>query len=259
MQALVYRIFFILFLLLPCFAWAETFTVSSTVDEKEVSASFEMIKIPGKKYFMGKTEVTCELYEIVMGKNPSSFAEEQCPVNNVSWYDCLVFCNRLSLMLGKKPVYSVNFSVNPDDWDYSPHGGSSIQGKILQNPKADGFRLSTEEEWEFAAKGGQTYKYPGGDNLDEFAWFKENSDFKLHKVAEKSPNAFGLYDMSGNVWEWCWNLFIEDSECYRIHKGGSCASGKELCEIKFTGRHYASRSQPCYSYCTFGLRIARNL
>ena len=238
---------------------SETFVVEAVTEDETVSAAFEMVKIPGKNYFVGKTEVTCEVYEIVMGENPSSYAEGNFPVNTVSWYDCIVFCNRLSILLGKIPVYSVNGSTNPDDWDYSPHGGSAISGEVVRHIRADGFRLLTVDEWEYAANGGQNFKYSGSDNPDEVAWFKDNSDYKSHEVATKSPNGYGLYDMSGNLWEWCWDKFKEDSNYYRIHKGGSVASGKELCEIKFSGHHYGSRSQPCYSYFSFGFRIVRNL
>ena len=237
---------------------SETFVVEAVTEEETVSASFEMVKIPGKNYFVGKTEVTCEVYEIVMGENPSSYAEGNFPVNTVNWYDCIVFCNRLSILLGKIPVYSVNGSTNPDDWDYSPHCGNSILGEIVQNLSADGFRLPSIKEWEHAASGGKSLAYLGSENLDDVAWYKNNSDFKIHEVALKAPNAYGLYDMSGNVWEWCQDLFQEDSKCYRVRKGGSVASGKELCEIRFTGHHYASRSQPCYSYFTFGFRIVKN-
>ena len=153
----------------------------------------------------------------------------------------------------------MNGSVNPDDWDYSPHGGSAITGEIVCHSRADGFRLPTVEEWEYSASGGQNFKYSGSDNPDEVAWFKDNSEYKSHEAGTKAPNAYGLYDMSGNLWEWCWDRFKEDSNYYRVHKGGSSASGKELCEIQFTGHHYGSRYQPCYSYYTFGFRIARNL
>lgn len=249
----------LIFFILAAFSEDESFLVNSVVEEEEISASFEMVKIPDTNYSIGKTEVTCELYEAVMGENPSAFAEGNFPVETVNWYDCIVFCNKLSLLLGKTPVYSVNGSLNPDDWNYSPHSGNSILGEVVQDVKSDGFRLPTVDEWEAAANGGQSFSYSGSNNLSEIGWFKDNSDYKLHEVSLKNPNGYGLYDMSGNVWEWCWNRFIEDSNHYRVRKGGSFSSSKDLCEIKFTGYHYGSRYQPCYSYYNFGFRIARSV
>ena len=122
-------------------------------------------------YYIGETEVTQELWEAVMGSNPSYFTgNNQRPVEYVSWYDCQEFIKKLNQLTGKK------------------------------------FRLPTEAEWEYAARGGKYsrgYKYSGSNDVDEVAWYKSNSGETTHPVATKEANELGLYDMNGNVWEWC--------------------------------------------------------
>ena len=145
------------------------------------------VKIPDKNYSVMKTEVTQKLYESIMGKNPSVFKGENNPVENVSWYDAIEFCNALSEYLGYEPVYT--------------RDGSSV----TWNENANGFRLPTVEEWQYAAKGGQSYRYAGSDNLGSVGWYNGNSGNISHPVAQKKPNGYGLYDMSGNVCEWCWD------------------------------------------------------
>ena len=123
-----------------------------------------------RNYYIGKTEVTQELWTAVMGSNPSSFKGDNKPVENVSWNDCQTFIERLNRATDKN------------------------------------FRLPTEAEWEFAARGGNNsrhYQYSGSNNLYDVAWYSDNSSNTTHDVATKSPNELGLYDMSGNVWEWC--------------------------------------------------------
>lgn len=163
--------------------------------------NIEFVKIPEKNYSVMKTEVTQKLYKSITGKNPSSFIGENNPVENVRWYDAIEFCNVLSRTFGFKPVYS-------------------ITGKnITQNIEANGFRLPTVEEWFYAARGGQNYKYSGSDNLNSVGWYDGNSRNKTHPVAQKKPNGYGLYDMSGNVYEWCWD------------SGAGWSNGASACEV----------------------------
>lgn len=173
-----------------------------------------MVRIPGKNIKMMSTEVTQKLYQMVMGENPSENKGASNPVEFVSWYDAIYFCNELSEMFGYEPVYSVNGETDVAKWGYTPHNGESIKREIIMDEKANGFRLPTDDEWKFAAEGGQNFKYSGSNNLDIVGWYGENSGDKTHPVAQKRPNGYGLYDMSGNVWEWAWDAYGDDGRYF---------------------------------------------
>ena len=206
----------------------------------------DLVKIPGKDYKIGKTEVTQRLYKKVMGSNPSKNKGDDKPVENVSWYDAIYFCNKLSEEFGYIPVYSVDGISDVRKWNYAPHKENEIRSRVYQNKKANGFRLPTEEEWEYAASGGLNYTYSGSNNLDEVGWCNKNSGSVTHPVAQKKSNGYGLYDMSGNVAEWNW-----DSTNYRENycMGGGFDDG-EFCKVR---SRYERASK--WHYSSVGFRI----
>ena len=165
-----------------------------------VDAESKMVAIPGTKYRMEQTPVTQRLYKKVMGENPSYFQhsndnldDEQRnalesntannPVEYVSWYDAVYFCNKLSLMEDLTPAYSVDGETDPEYWGYTPHQFEIIDSDVECDFSANGYRLPTNDEWEEAAKGGENYRYSGSDDLDEVGWYDDNSNHVTHTVA----------------------------------------------------------------------------
>ena len=163
-------------------------------------------------FYMGTHEVTQAQYEAVTGINPSYFSSngggkskvagrptDQYPVEYVTWLDAVRFCNALSARDGFAPFYEIN--------------GETAENVEIPNKRGPGYRLPTEAEWEFACRAGTDTKYCFGNNaalLSDYGWFDQNSVRMTHKVGEKQPNALGLYDMHGNVWEWCADLYDEN-------------------------------------------------
>ena len=215
-----------------------------------------MVKIPGGNYKMMGAEVTQRLYQRVMGENPSKNKGASNPVENVSWYDAVYFCNRLSEKYGYEPVYSVGGETDVAKWGYTPHKEEEIKGEVEQNVKADGFRLPTIYEWAYAAKGGQNFKYSGSNNLDAVGWYSDNSGGHTHPVAQKRPNGYGLYDMSGNVFEWVWDANSSYSNYHRYYCGGSYGYSDDGCEVFVRFDHDGSAAESHYEH---GFRVARSL
>ena len=159
-----------------------------------------------------KYQTTQDMWMEVMEENPSKFKGGRRPVENVSWWDTLEYCNKLSEKYGLKPVYDLSQKDN-GILKINQSGGKTEYPNIADFKKTEGFRLPTEVEWEWFARGGEIaiqdgtfdMKYAGSDNIDEVAWHFQNSREQTHDVGTKKPNQLGLYDCNGNIWEWCYD------------------------------------------------------
>ncbi len=179
---------------------------------------------------MSATEINQKQWISILGSNPSYFTSsgDYAPVERVSWFDCISYCNKISILNNKTPCYSINGNTNPANWK---------TGIVVCDFSANGYRLPTEAEWEYAAKsGGQFIKFSGTSDTSEvknFAWYAMNSNTTTHPTGVKQANSAGFYDMSGNVWEWCWDLYGSyqntsqtnptgsNTGDYRVTRGGS--------------------------------------
>ena len=182
---------------------------------------------------MGQTEVTQELFEAVMGWNISSSKKNpQNPVEDMTWFDCIAFCNKLSELLGFQSCYEMA-DIQMYNW------GTIIKSaRVNWDEAANGFRLPTEYEWKSFAKAGTQNRWSGTDKkvaIDDYVWHEYNSRYETHPVGEKLPNEWGLYDMSGNVWEWCWSEYAPSYENTLTYRrplyGGSNMSDVDGCQI----------------------------
>ncbi|MBQ0051466.1 MAG: SUMF1/EgtB/PvdO family nonheme iron enzyme [Treponema sp.] len=206
------------------------------------SLGIKMVKIPNKNFKMLSTEVTQKLYAAIMGENPSYFKGDSNPVECVNWLDAIYFCNKLSEKYGFTSVYSLDGTTDVTKWEYTLQQVGK-PGKITQNTNADGFRLPSGEEWDYAARGGLAdyysyyMYYSRNDNLDEVGWFSGNSREMTHPVAQKKPNDYGLYDMYGNVSEWVWDYIGYDD--YRYLRGSGYDDDGNR-DVGFRYDYYAS-------------------
>ena len=211
-----------------------TFTMGATSEQGSDAYDDEKPahQVTLSSYYIGKTEVTQELWQAVMGSNPSKFSGTNLPVEKVSWEDCQSFVIKLNELTGKN------------------------------------FRLPTEAEWEYAARGGNKsngFKFSGGNNIAEVAWYSKNGNKISHPVATKAPNELGIYDMSGNVWEWCSDWYSSsyytsssqtnptgpNSGSYRVYRGGSWSGNDRYCRVSHRDSNY-----PSYRFNYVGLRLA---
>ena len=241
--------------------------------------------------YMCDHEVTQKEWQAVMGNNPSDFQGEEAdkkvadgevqenrPVEQVSWYDAIAYCNKLSIKDGLQPCYSVKVGETEVDWENLPYNNiptsnnNAAWDAAVCDFSKNGYRLPTEAEWEYAARGGETATdkpvWAGTTietELGSYAWYCDNEGSKTHEVKKKLPNGYGLYDMSGNVYEWCWDWYGNYTEgdstdptgagsgLIRVGRGG-CYGGASDCRA--SKRSYGS---PSLRYYDLGFRLVRTV
>ena len=227
----------------------------SWIPSSEVFVSGRRITI--SDMYVCDHEVTRGEFKEVMGTDPSTAsaydkdgneltgdAVLNNPVNYVNWYAAIAYCNKLSLKENLTSCYSVSGVTDWENLDYSsiPTSSNSTWDALTYDKEADGYRLPTEAEWEWLARGGENYTYAGSNTVDDVAWYKTNKNSKgSREVKTKQSNGYGLYDMSGNVDEWCYDWYDTvssntadtgaSSGSYRIRRGGSWYYGGNYCQV----------------------------
>ena len=223
---------------------------------------------------MGKYQVTQEQYREVMGVNPSYFGyfssspaagevQGKRPVETVTWFDAIEFCNKLSVKEGLTPVYTITVRIST--------AGSITSATVTANWENNGYRLPTEAQWEYACRAtGTTTDWTFGNDqnqLTNYAWYDANANSMTHQVGKKTENAWGLHDMHGNVGEWCWDWYNSSyygendntnnpmgpvAGSYRVLRGGDWICSAEL--TRSASRHFYS---PDVRFNSFGFRVVR--
>ena len=262
---------------------AGKFQMGSTAGDSDEKPAHDVTISKG--YFMGRHEVTQEEYEKYCSytggenKNPTEpYGDgDDYPAYYVSWYDAVVYCNRRSIAEDLTPCYAIDGETDPSKWggDGTVPTSSDEPWEVTCNWEANGYRLPTEAEWEYAARARDAttdkITWSGTDTetkLEEYAWYSyEGSDRKTHQVGTLASNAWGLYDMSGNVWEWCWDWYGDystesvtnptgptggSSGDLRVNRGGSWSDSAGSCTV--SNRYYDG---PNGRYFNLGFRLVR--
>lgn len=279
----------------------DSFEQQNKKSEKEESSEFEsasprMILVEGgtfqlgseqsgfhdvrlSSFEIGETEVTLEQYNSAIGETEFNKERGKYPKSGVNWYEAVIYCNILSMQYGYEPCYTLNGEQNPSSWDAPvPYftesdgdvGDMTLWNSVECNFNANGYRLPTLAEWTFSALGGNKSnhtKYSGSNNINEVGWTKENAEKSFHEVAMKKPNELGIYDMSGNVWEWCWDrrgAYSTESEYnptgptegswYRVIRGGGWGT-----PASYSAVNYSAGDSPNVQSIYYGFRLCRSI
>ena len=246
-----------------------TFTMGRTTGSGD-SDELPTHSVTLSPFYIGICEVTQAEYAAIMGSNPAHDygVGDNYPVYFISWYSILKYCNLRSLAEGLTPVYSISGSSNPVDWGDVPTDNNTAWDSVICDWNANGYRLPTEAEWEYAARGATNdpdYLYSGSDNINAVAWYYGNNYHDGSKpVGTKAPNGIDNYDMCGNVAEWCWDWWGNynsapqtdptgpGSGSYRVLRGGSWNNSPYGCRLAgrfayypYSGNHYSAGFRLC--------------
>jgi formylglycine-generating enzyme len=238
---------------------------------------FRLVEIPGgvlrrdehefeiSAFAIGECQVTQALWDKIMEENPSEFEGPSRPVNSLSWYDAIEFCNKLSEKCDLQPVYSIDKSKKDPN---NKNTFDKVKWLVGADFTHNGFRLPTEIEWEYAARGGplQSKKgYAGGELLKELGWYNElSNDEGSRPNGLKKPNALGLHDLSSNLWEWCWDWYVElPKPIPKYYRGPGKGDARVLRGGSWLIKKYLSlvsdryNDLPYNGYINYGFRLAQ--
>jgi formylglycine-generating enzyme required for sulfatase activity len=252
-----------------------TFTIGSPASEPERGSNETQHQVAISSFYIGKYQVTQKEYQAVMGTNPSNFRGDNLPAERVSWYDALVYCNKLSMKEGLSPAYRINGSTDTAAWGTVPTDSNATWNAVVIVAGSNGYRLPTEAQWEYACRAGTATPFSTGNNLttsqanyDGTEPYNNNAKGEYRKkttpVGSFTPNAYGLYDMHGNVFEWCWDWYGgyasgaqtdpvgASSGSNRVRRGGSWGNFAQ--DVRSA---YRNSNNPSTRGSSMGFRIIR--